>query len=240
VKWALDHYERDCIVCYFNDTKWEHPDLYRFLSDLESLFNIKITRDSDGRSVEDLVYEHRMLPNNRVPFCSQTLKAERLQKFYRDGDILIFGIDAAETVRAQRLVSRYQLLAAKLRKMPKLVFPFLEMGQEIDIRAYFESEGVRQPVLYDYGFKHNNCSGGCVRAGKRQWALLYRMLPDVFADRERVEREFREWSGKDSHILKDETLGHLRERITSNPLLYIPKKKHDKQLECIGICEGMN
>ncbi|PLT43544.1 hypothetical protein B8V81_5084 [Paenibacillus pasadenensis] len=40
--------------------------------------------------------------------------------------------------------------------------------------------GIRQPVLYDYGFSHNNCNGRCVKAGQGHYKLLKDRMPDVF------------------------------------------------------------
>lgn len=31
---------------------------------------------------------------------------------------------------------------------------------------------IKQPVLYDYGFAHNNCNARCVKAGQAHYKLL--------------------------------------------------------------------
>jgi len=38
--WAIEKYNKN-VLLYFNDTKWEHPDLYRFLDDLQDLYHKK-------------------------------------------------------------------------------------------------------------------------------------------------------------------------------------------------------
>jgi len=48
-----------------------------------------------------------------MPFCSRILKAERLQKFVKNGDILIFGIDKNESKRAKRIEQVYRNIAFK-------------------------------------------------------------------------------------------------------------------------------
>ncbi len=73
--WAFKHYEKKDVILYFNDTKWEHEDLYRFLDDLSNHFDHPITRDSDGRTPEQLFYDNNYLANNLAPFCSRILKA---------------------------------------------------------------------------------------------------------------------------------------------------------------------
>ncbi len=237
--WALRNYIKDQVILYFNDTKWEHPDLYRFLDDLSRVLDKEITHDSDGRNPEELFYDNNAIANNRMPFCSRILKAERLQKFYQDGDTLVFGIGSDEPHRANRIVEVYQTVAAKTGKWPKLRFPLMSdriTKQQID--DYLKSIGVKEPLLYHLGFLHNNCSGGCVRAGKKQWKMLYEKLPEVYLDRERVEREVSEYLGKCVTIFKDESLTEFRARIEEGRLssYYDTEDKEDKETECIGIC----
>lgn len=236
--WALRNYDKKNVILYFNDTKWEHPDLYRFLNDLSGYFNHPIYYDSDGRSPEELFRDNKALANNRMPFCSRILKAERLQEFYECGDSLVFGIGADEPHRASRIVGVYQLYAAKTHKWPELLFPLIAEGvtkQQID--DFLKAANIKEPVLYRLGFSHNNCSGGCVRAGKKHWKLLYEKLPEVYADRERVEKEMREYLGKDISFFKDETLEEFRKRIEKKEL----SSFYDTEIEteCIGICDSL-
>lgn len=240
VAWrALQDYPKDEVELYFNDTGWEHKDLYRFLDDLEVLFDKKIVRDSDGRNPEELFYDNHALANNRMPFCSRVLKAERLQKYYRDGDTILFGIGLEEIHRAKRLVEVYERVSDKTGKRVQLGFPLIshEMTKEL-VGRWIEESGIKIPELYRLGFEHNNCSGGCVRAGKKQWKLLYEKLPEVYAERERVEREMGEWLGKKVHFLKDETLEEFRGRVDRGEL----SKHYDEPsvTECIGICDTEN
>lgn len=219
IEYALKNFPKEKIILYFNDTKWEHKDLYRFLSDLEIYFNHKIIFDSDGRNPEELFYDKHALANNYMPFCSRILKAKRLQNFYKDGDIIIFGITDNEKHRAKRLIELYKEIGRKQKKKCTLFFPLIiDKVTKQDIDLFLLKTGIKQPLMYDLGFPHNNCSGGCVRAGKKQWKLLYEKLPEVYYDRERVEDEMREWTGKDIHFFKDETLKQFRKRIDNGQL----------------------
>ena len=234
-KWAVEN--REDVVLYFNDTKWEHPDLYRFMEDVSSHLGIPITEDSDGRDPEELFYDQHALANNRMPFCSRILKAERLQKFAQDGDELVFGISANEMHRALRLTQVYQTVAARRRIDLTLRFPLIEdLVNTWDIDAWLRESGIKQPHLYELGFTHNNCSGGCVRAGKKQWKLLLDRLPEVYADRERVEREFSEHYGKPVTFMKDVSLEEFRTKAEAGvlPARYYRDKGY--QGECMGIC----
>lgn len=234
--WALGAYPRSEVILYFNDTKWEHPDTYRFLRDLSAFFGHPITEDSDGRSPEQLFYDHHALANNRMPFCSHELKAERLQAYYQDGDTLIFGIGRDEIHRAERIVAAYDGVAQRTGKRVQYKFPLITYGvTSAQIDTFLQGTGVKPPALYSLGFIHNNCSGGCVRAGKKQWKRLYEVLPEVYAERERVEREVRAWLGKDVHFLKDETLEAFRGRIERGELSG-HYDDDEQKTECIGVC----
>lgn len=230
-KWVKENIEGD-IVYYFNDTGWEHPDLYRFLKDIEKALDIKIHRDSDGRTPEAVFYDERMLGSNRTPNCSKILKATRLQKFAWVGDVLYFGIDTTEIKRAARISMVYRRLGMTT------VFPILENPiAKDDIMREVEALGVEIPQLYKDGFSHNNCSGGCVRSGRKQWASLYRKYPRVYADRERVETEFSEYIGRESTFMKNLSLARLREIIDEQGDLDFGED--DFQGECVGICGTM-
>jgi len=126
---SIQKYGKENVLLYFNDTKWEHPDLYRFLDDIQSFLGKEIYVDTDGRTPEQVFFDERFLGCNRVPVCSRVLKAERLQKFYKDGDNLIFGIGLEEYHRMRRIISAYQVVYAKTGKYCTLEFPLIE--QEI-------------------------------------------------------------------------------------------------------------
>ena len=239
-----DYRESRRIVLYFNDTKWEHPTLYEFLDSLSEYWNYPITYDSDGRSPEDLMYDLSAIPNNRMPFCSRILKAERLQRFVEDGDAIVFGIGNTkeELKRAERIRNVYREVSRKRKIQLYISFPIIyERVSDSEIDNWLASTGIEEPLLYKLGFSHNNCSGGCVRAGKKSWARLYLLLPEVYKERERAEKEFREYIGKDVHILRDETLESLRKRVDSGEFdKYAALSDIENIKECIGVCSTMN
>jgi hypothetical protein len=216
-------------VYYFNDTKWEHEDLYRFINECAEKIGYALTIDSDGRSPEDVFFDRSMLGNNRVPLCSRILKAERLQRFAHSGDVVYFGIDNTEAHRARRIAEIYNDLGIQAR------FPIIEnrISKE-KIHSEIAALGIRRPVLYDLGFTHNNCSGGCVRSGKRQWINLLQTLPAVYQERERVETEFSEAFGINATYMKDMSLSELRRRIEGQA--EIDFNDDQTASECIGIC----
>lgn len=234
---ALRDYDRDRVVLYFNDTGWEHPDLHRFLADIERHLAHPIVRDSDGRTVEDLAYDKHALPNNRMPFCSRMLKADRLRRFIRDGDTVLFGIGIDEHHRARRIVDRYADVTARAKIAITIRFPLIEHRVTTSmIAGWHASTGIARPVLYDLGFTHNNCSGGCVRQGRAAWALLYRTLPDVYAERERLEREMGEHLDRRVTFMNGQSLTELRHAIDASPAMTFDHHDDHSTPECVGVC----
>jgi hypothetical protein len=233
---SVQKYGKENVKLYFNDTKWEHPDLYRFLNDIESYLEKEIVIDADGRTPEKLFIDEYFLGNNRVPLCSKKLKAERLQKYYLSGDNLIFGIGIEEEYRVQRIIGSYQKTYVKTGKYCTLEFPLVNNKiSNKEVATWFESTGIKLPLLYKLGFEHNNCSGGCVRQGKKQWKHLLNTLPEVYAERERVENELSVYLGKKVTYLKDCSLKELREDYMNLPLF--DNNDNDCIPECIGVCE---
>jgi len=239
--WALRTCRREDVVLYFNDTRWEHPDLYRFLEDLSRYWGKEVVSDSDGRSPEELFVDNRALANNRMPFCSKELKAQRLHRYCGDGDVLVFGIGLDERHRAKRIAEVYGEVARKRKITLVPVFPLIAHQVTPDqIDAWLRSTGIEEPALYKMGFKHNNCSGGCVRSGKSQWLHLLKTLPEVYAERERVEEAMREWTGKDISYLKTTTLRRMREAYEAQIALLFDEDDDAVVTECIGICALQN
>lgn len=214
-------------LLYFNDTKWEHPDLYRYIYDVREYLGLELVEDFDGRSPADLARNQHMLPNNRAPFCSRILKAERLQKYAKAGDVIFFGIGGHEVHRAARIRAIYTPIGIDTR------FPLIE--RNLDSRGaheIMEKTGIKPPALYALGFEHNNCYGGCVRQGARQWKHLFRVLPEIYRERESLEAEFFPHT-----FLKDISLKRLRE-IEESQCEFVYEDDNWAG-ECIGMCGTM-
>ena len=230
----------DSAVLYFNDTKWEDKDLYRFLDDLAAYLGKEIFYDTDGRTPEQVFYDSNFLANNRVPLCSRVLKAERLQKYAEPGDVLYFGIDATEAHRAVRISAIYNKIGIECR------YPLIdEQVFKPTVYQWVESVGIEIPRLYRLGFMHNNCAGGCVRSGKSQWVHLLKVLPDVYAERERVEEEFSTLTGNRATFMKDMSLKELREEYEYHQAqgqtdMFDDMDDSDTVTECVGICGRLN
>jgi hypothetical protein len=82
-----------------------------------------------------------------------------------------------------------------------------------DSARWLAAAGIRRPALYDLGFEHANCGGGCVKAGVGQFRKL------LFADRkwymwwENGEQRVRDHLGKDVSILRDRSRDGIMRRL---------------------------
>ena len=66
------------------------------------------------------------------------------------------------------------------------------------------------PRLYELGFSHNNCGGGCIKAGHSHFRHLLKTLPDVFEEWENEEEKMRQFLDRDVSILKDRRGGETK------------------------------
>lgn len=210
-------------VAVFADTRIEDEDLYRFLDDQEKYLGVKIHRIADGRTPFEVMHDERVITMQGMAPCSRILKSELidawLAEFYAGKEYTqVFGMEWTETNRMERLRKR---LAPRPVWFPLAEPPYTAKDQ---ISAQLRAVGIEPPRLYAMGFKHNNCGGGCVKAGQAHWAHLLKMMPERYAVWEREEEGIRQYLGKDISILKDRrnnqskpmTLAAFRERLQAN------------------------
>ena len=215
-RWAAKH-GTEGMILLFADTKSEDEDTYRFLPQAAANIGAPLVCLSDGRTIWEVFEKERFLGNSRVDPCSKILKREPMDKWVKDnapGAIEVFGFDWHEAHRLERM--------RRVDPSRRIVAPLLEkpLLAKSQILAALRAEGIKPPRLYDMGFDHNNCGGGCVKAGKASFALLLRVLPERYAEWEGHEETLRQQLG-DVTILTEEvrkekrniTLRALRERI---------------------------
>lgn len=112
----------------------------------------------------------------------------------------------------------------------RVEFPMNERPylNKVQMAALCEAEGIEVPRLYKAGYAHNNCGGGCVRAGQAQFELLLRENRDRYLAWERGELSLQEHLGKPVTILRRTADGHVtplslrefRERLDEQPNLF--------------------
>lgn len=204
-KRVAERHGTDSLTLLFTDTLIEDADLYRFLDDASANVGGQLVRIADGRTPWDVFREKRFLGNTRVDLCSRILKREIADRWLAEHcqpetTTVYVGIDWTEEHRFTRL---------RDRKLPwRYEAPLCEPPYVMKdaMLTALSIEGITPPRLYGLGFAHNNCGGGCVKAGVGHFAHLYRVLPEVFAEWERNEDALREQLG-DVAILRDRTGG---------------------------------
>lgn len=167
---------------------------------------------ADGRTPFDVWRDTRAitlrLPNGaEVAGCTRLLKRECVEAWRArqpGPHTLVFGMDWSELDRMRRLVPAY---APTPVWFPLAEPPYVDKCHIVEA---LERRGIEPPRLYAAGFEHNNCGGGCVKAGQGHWARLWRTRPDVYAVWEGEEEAFRQAIGKDIAILKDRRGGQAR------------------------------
>lgn len=205
---TLDRYGKEATHAIFADTLIEDEDLYRFLDDQERYFGITIERVIDGRTPWQVMKDERCITMQSMAPCSKILKRKSIDALinarYAPGTYTrVFGMDWTEMHRVKRLQA-----ALALDNQPSW-FPLTERPfvDKCHIAKTLEDIGIAVPRLYNLGFTHNNCGGGCVKAGFAHWAHLYYTMPDRYATWEAQEAGIREYLGKDVTILTRECKG---------------------------------
>ena len=188
----------------FADTKGEDEDLYRFLEEGAANIGAPLVRIAEGRTIWEVFRAERFLGNARIDPCSKILKREVLDAWVEANcdpleTVIVHGFDWSEGHRFQRMLSyggKWQ------REAPLLEPPYLNKAGLI---ALCRAEGLEPPRLYAMGFQHNNCGGGCVKAGQAAFAQLLRVMPERYREWEENEEAIRAHLGKDVSILTDRT-----------------------------------
>ena len=211
----------------------EDEDTYRFLDDAVKNIGGHYIYINEGKDIWEVFKDKKFLGNSRLAHCSFELKQKPARKWLNENcdpnDTIVYvGIDWTETHRLPAIVKNY---------LPyKAVAPLAEPYYHREDKMYYdkqeliewaESEGLKTPRLYSLGFSHNNCGGGCVRAGQAQFKKLLEVMPERFAMWEEKEQEVIQHLGKDVSILMDMKDGvrrslplvELRRRVESQPQL---------------------
>jgi hypothetical protein len=213
------------VTLLFADTLIEDPDLYRFLDEAASDVGAPLVRIADGRTPWQVFRDRRMLGNSRIAPCSTELK-QKPARAWMDANApdatVILGLDWTEVHRLEGARKGWEPFRVEA---PLIDRPYQTKAELLDA---LEARGIRRPALYREGFVHNNCGGGCVRAGLGQFRHLYRNRPGVFAEWERGEEALRQYLKSDVAILRDRsgdetrplTLRELREELERQPTLF--------------------
>lgn len=228
-KLVAERYGTQSLDLLFADTKIEDADLYRFLRDGAADVGGRLIITAEGRTPWEVFRDRKFLGNHRVDPCSQVLKREHLRTWLEEHyspkwTTVYLGIDWTEEHRFYK-ARRYW--APWAVESPLLERPDLDKDGQL---KWMAAAGVKPPRLYELGFPHNNCGGGCVKAGMAHFRHLYRKLPEVYAEWERQEEELRQYLGKNVAILTDRSGGHAGASRRPMPLSEFRWKITDKNI----------
>jgi hypothetical protein len=204
----------------------EDLDTYRFIQDAAENVGGKLVTLNDGRTIWDVFKDTRFLGNSRLAPCSHHLKQKPAKRWIEENtnpndSVIYVGIDWSESHRLPAIERNYKPWIAKA---PLTEPPYLEKQQMIDEAT---RQGLKPPRLYQMGFSHNNCGGGCVRAGQAQFKHLLDVMPDRYAVWESKEKEMQEFLDRPVSILSEVIDGKkiplpltvLRQRAEMQPAL---------------------
>lgn len=190
------------VVLLFADTLIESPQLYQFVKDASNLLGVPITRVSKEMTPWQLFREHKMIGNNRFPICSIYLKRELLDQWmqenfemnqFQDNFLLekaslSIGFDWTEEHRTNELRSVHPTWEIRAPMQSPPIWDKCKMQSEAAKLGLSLSDAYVKD-----GLPHDNCGGGCVRAGIAHWAHILKVRPEVFRQWETEEKDTAEY-----------------------------------------------
>lgn len=182
----------DQVSIVFADTNSESDDAYALVDAVEKLSGVTVTRLNQGKDIWDVFDETGVSRISVTGACkaSVELKQKPLDKwtkqnFSPDSCVIATGLTYEERldrqVRLQRKLSPYQCF------FPLNVRPRLSA---CGIIAELERYGLPVSEAYRNGYSHDNCNGGCILAGLKQWSGLLHDNPEHFKYCEQREKKF--------------------------------------------------
>jgi len=210
-------------VLLFADTLIESPQLYEFNQCASGVLGVPITRVSREETPWELFRREGLIGNNRFPICSVRLKREplnnwmesnlemdsRQDNFLLEAGTVVLGFDWSEHHRVTEFQEAHPTWRVSAPMTSEPIWDKCKMQRE--------AEKIGLPISdnYKFGFSHDNCGGGCVRAGQAHWARLLEVKPETYDYWEREEfatmEELRRREIVPMTILKDRRGGHTRE-----------------------------
>ena len=226
---VLEKYPEATFV--FMDTNFEDEDNYRFMSDFENKFGVKITKLAEGRNPYQVSRDEHVIPNNSLAPCTFRLKIDLFRKYLKtlEGETTIYiGYDFTELHRCIPMTKNYGALGYTVD------YPLL--WKPIETRRYTDvvrnDWGVEPPRMYQIGYTHANCGGRCVKQGQGDWIRTLINFPERYAEIEEWENDMRKNEVNANYaLLKSQTkegrqpltLTELRERYErehNDPVLF--------------------
>ncbi|MCK5564524.1 MAG: phosphoadenosine phosphosulfate reductase family protein [Planctomycetes bacterium] len=223
---VIEKFGKDNTVFVFMDTTTEDADNYRFLSDYKKHFNVPIKTLCVGKTPFEVLEAAKMVGSQYAAKCTEILKIIPFRNFLETlgGEPLTIhiGYDFSEVERCDATTEAYKKLGYAV-DYPLLWKPY-------EYRKYSqvarEDWNIEPPRMYALGYKHANCGGQCVKAGRGDWKRTYINFPERYEEAESWEAHMiKNVTAKLFTILRDQsnqevkpvTLKEFRELITPPP-----------------------
>jgi hypothetical protein len=169
------------IYCHIDD---QHTDTMRFVRDCEAALGGSIeVMQSEYKSVDEVIRAFRFIKSAYGAKCTGVLKRRLRKEFEAEHDDLTYfwGYDVTERRRAEMI--------AESNPRQEHRFPLIENGlTKQDCHGICADLGVKRPVMYEMGYRNNNCVG-CVKGGMGYWNKIRVDFPEIFELRAARERE---------------------------------------------------
>lgn len=190
------------VVLLFADTLVESPSTYAFMDAAAKFLGVPITRVSRELTPWQLFRKEKMIGNNQFPICSKFLKRELLNEWMcsnfemdrAQGNFLLepasvsIGFDWTEDHRLRQMRGEHPTWNIRAPMQEDPIWDKCRMRDE----AVKLGLPISDAYMRD-GLPHDNCGGGCVRAGISHWVQIYHVRPAVFAEWESEEWETAEF-----------------------------------------------
>ena len=177
-KLAIAQYGAENVIvarCVVHD---EHFDNDRFADDCAKWFGVPImslVNKKYGGSVDEVIRQRRYLSGTEGAPCTMLLKKEVRVEFQQPTDKHIFGYCAEEQDRWDSFVDANNIDAES---------PLIDRGLEHkDCLAMVKDAGIELPIMYQLGYKHNNCIGCLKAGGQGYWNKIKVDFPYVYEKR---------------------------------------------------------
>ena len=208
------------VTLLHTDTRSEHPELYRFLRDAAEDVGAPLVEVADGRTIWQVFRDERFLGNSRIAPCTSKLKQAVRDRWLRDNcdpadTVCYVGIDWTEEHRfighpdwtpgSKLNPGLRRSMAAKGWRFEAPMCNGAPMAKW-QMKEWAISRGLRLSESYNIGLSHDNCGGGCVKAGVGHWAALWAVRPAWYLQCEAEEESLRGMLG-DVTILTETVRG---------------------------------
>ena len=206
-KLAIDLFGKDNCRVIMIDTKNEHEDTYRFKSDCEKWYELRIeiitAIGGKWKSIQDVWITRKSLNTATGAICSTELKRAVREKWEKDNNfkhqVFGFEFEPKEFNRAKGMTLNHTKV--------KAIYPLLMYGlTKKDCLQIISDAKIEVPLVYKLGYKNNNCfKTGCVQGGIGYWQKIQREDVDKFNAMADMEHYLTELKGEPVTMLKDQS-----------------------------------